>query len=239
MRLNYIDGLKGLGAFIVFLCHFNGMLKMIKVPFCLSFFTNGELAVTLFLVLSGFSVSLSLDRNQTVEKLQSVILGRFFRFSLPIAIVAALVYIIYICGAFSNYEVSLQTGSLYGTAFQNIRPSNYLLTLFYSPMGYNVLNPPLWMIKYIFMGTFAIIILFVACYKMNLKRKAIILLFFMLILAKVYLYYVAIVSGMLLFFIYKECTMRRMKIPSCFSLLLVSGSYLIGCFFRRRGYEVP
>ena len=81
MRIQYIDGLKAIGAFMVYFCHFYGLFHISDLPNCLTFINNGEFAVSIFLMLSGFSISMSLSRVDSKTKVQSIILFRYFRFA--------------------------------------------------------------------------------------------------------------------------------------------------------------
>ena len=96
-KLDYIDGMKGLGAWMVYLCHFvyafyygayslnpdhahteSGLeLAIGKTPF--NFFYNGNAAVCMFLVFSGFVLCLSYFRTRDKERLKKAARRRYIR----------------------------------------------------------------------------------------------------------------------------------------------------------------
>lgn len=80
MRLYYIDGLKAIGCFLVFFCHFNGLLHLVDFIGPLKFLCNGEFAVALFGVLSGFSIAICPYKDAT----QSGVVQTSFSMGVPV-----------------------------------------------------------------------------------------------------------------------------------------------------------
>ena len=115
-KLDYIDGLKGMGALMVYLCHFvfafyyaaytllpehvntrTGVEILIgKTP--LNFFYNGNGAVCLFLVFSGFVLCLSYFRTRDRARLKAGALKRYFRLMPVILAVNLLIFILMYLG---------------------------------------------------------------------------------------------------------------------------------------------
>ena len=112
-RTSYLDGLRGFGAFLVYILHnegwahsttpeqarrlevgwgFNGQYDFVTFPLIRTFFTGGHLAVATFLVISGYVLAakpLSLMQSkETVglaENLCSALFRRWMRLFLPVA----------------------------------------------------------------------------------------------------------------------------------------------------------
>ncbi len=236
MRLHYIDGLKAIGAFLVFFCHFNGVLHLFDLPKPLLFLTNGEFAVSLFLMMSGFSIAMSLKRDDSKEKVQKLILGRYFRFALPMAVVTTVAYVLYLCHGYFVNDVANVLGQSYGsTEFKNIGFHHYIAMLIWAPMSFNSLNTPLWMMKYIFEGTFVIIILHAGIGKLRLKVKAVVLFFAMLLSVMESLYITDVICGMLLFEIWNEYDRDFTKLPcsKILSIILLAFVFYVAISYRR------
>ena len=246
MRLNYIDSLKGIGAFIVFFCHFNGLFNMVSIPKWLQIFSNGEFAVVMFLMLSGFSISLSLERNNTIDKIRSTILSRYMRFAIPMAFVTVVSYFIYLCGGYYNNAVALFENQGFGCGiFEDVSLANFIFSLIFSPMGYDSLNTPVWMMKYIFEGTFVIIILNLGVSKLKFVKQIAVLLFasFLLLLESIYLS--DVIAGMIIFKIwnkYKDTDVfsngyyKYARIVILF--VFICSAYLIGDLYTRKDGEI-
>lgn len=240
MRLHYVDGLKALGAFIVFFCHFNGLFSAFQVPKALSFINNGEFAVVLFMMLSGFSIALSLDKNGSWEKLQRTVLNRYFRFAIPLAVVITFAYILYLLGGYRNSEVANSMGRSFGSQdYMSISFFQYIASLLFSPMGYCSLNAPLWMLRYIFEGTFLVVALHIGVHTLDIKRKVAVLAVASLLSAVENIYLADVVIGMLLFELWRKLSAgedRIFVIKNVLSVaLLLFSIYIADSFARVNG----
>lgn len=95
-RVAYLDGLRGWGALTVLLYHLfveifpitpEASALMYKLaPF------NGTLAVFVFFIVSGFSLSIGFIRTGSRERLQQILVGRYFRLVVPILLATLMVY---------------------------------------------------------------------------------------------------------------------------------------------------
>jgi peptidoglycan/LPS O-acetylase OafA/YrhL len=95
-RLEYLDGLRGCGAVTVLLYHVfcDGMPVSAKsaeilvklVPF------NGQIAVSLFFILSGFALSLGFLTTGNTTTLLKMAAGRYFRLVIPVFAICAVVF---------------------------------------------------------------------------------------------------------------------------------------------------
>jgi peptidoglycan/LPS O-acetylase OafA/YrhL len=95
-RLFFLDGIRGWGALSVLLYHVfidalpvSPNLAKMLAPIPLF---NGHLAVLIFFVISGFSLSIHYFRTHDRDALINISLGRYLRLAVPILITSALVY---------------------------------------------------------------------------------------------------------------------------------------------------
>jgi peptidoglycan/LPS O-acetylase OafA/YrhL len=183
-KLAYIDGLKGLGALMVYLSHFvfafyyaayslqpehantvGGIeITLGKTP--LNILYNGNFAVRLFLVVSGFVLCIGYFKTRDKMKLKVGAVKRYFRLAPLILISNMLIVILMYFGCYHNSETAVFTKSLdwfYG--FNHFTPS--LSEAFYESLigcfvnGSNDYNGVLWTIPYLFWGA---LIVYLAAY---------------------------------------------------------------------------
>lgn len=101
-RLEFLDGLRGWGAVFVLLYHvFSDGLPVdattaqrltYLVPF------NGTLAVLIFFVVSGFSLSVRYLVDGDIQSWLRIAAGRYLRLAIPIFAACLLVHLIMVCG---------------------------------------------------------------------------------------------------------------------------------------------
>ncbi len=178
-KLHYIDGLRGIGALMVYLCHFvfafyygayslqpehvhtaSGLEILIgKSP--LNLFYNGNFAVELFLVLSGFVLCLGYFSTGDRNRLRKGAAGRYFRLMPPVLLVNLLVWGLMRLGAYQNSlaaEASLSMDWFYG--FNHFPPDlgealvESLAGCFL--WGSNAYNGVLWTMPYLFLGAWVV-----------------------------------------------------------------------------------
>ena len=188
-RITYIDGLKGLACLIVLLFHFNAAfvvddvcVRNLQKPF--SLLTDGSWAVSLFLLLSGFTISQVLYAKQNY---QDIILKRYFRLSFPIALIQIMAFVLGMAGCFTNKNVSLITHDpWFGTFYDVFSVQSLLKGIFFTiPYGAEFAIPyiaPAWMICYIFWGTFLVIILCFGSRGLKKQKKVLFYLIAMILL---------------------------------------------------------
>lgn len=207
MRLQYIDGLKGMGALMVFLTHYRMMglfypsQAVWDNPF-LTFMMSGNIAVELFIMVSGFSISLSVERRidsmSPITGLGNIIFKRYFRLALPVAFILIALGALYPLGVLNPHDVAIKLGGHPSAikAYSELSYVRLIMGLFLSPIGntYGWLMP-LWMMRYIFCGTFVVIILKIGMRNLSLCGKVTLLLIFSLLFATISFHYVAIVIG--------------------------------------------
>lgn len=217
MRLHYIDALKGLACIIVLVFHFNAafivdgvFLQRIPNPF--NILVDGSWAVYLFLLLSGFSITMSLREKQHY---QDQILKRYFRLALPVAIIQIFAYIMGLMGLFTNGVVSELTNNAWiGHYYTDFSVVTLLKGIILAvPWGNEYSMPliaPAWMLTYVFWGTFLVVCLQIASKNLKNSKIVFLYLFFILIcLSKYSFYYISVILGSLLAYFYNVIISRN------------------------------
>lgn len=173
-KLDYINGLKGIGAGIVYLCHFvftfyYGMYSL-EMSDChlpgnleitigrspLNLLFNGNFAVRLFLVMSGYVLCLGYFRTKDKKRLLISAGKRYIRLLPPILICNVLIYLLMMAGAYQNVSVSELTGSFWLAGFNRCVPkvADAVLEAVFGCFfqGSNQYNGVLWTIPFLFLG---------------------------------------------------------------------------------------
>ncbi|SFB27108.1 Peptidoglycan/LPS O-acetylase OafA/YrhL, contains acyltransferase and SGNH-hydrolase domains [Collimonas sp. OK607] len=107
-RLHEIDGIRGWAALVVLFFHlmnetFGNLVPMFRSDF-IYFLSNGGLAVTVFFILSGDALSSGFSKKADLTLLDSLLIKRYFRLTVPILLSCAIVYVLMLAGA--NYSVA-------------------------------------------------------------------------------------------------------------------------------------
>lgn len=236
MRLPYLDSLKGFGAYIVLFSHYylafnienyNLLLFHRFSPF--SILVNGNWAVCLFIMLSSFSIIYRLENNK-VEYLKNVIIKRYFRLAIPIVFILVIIYMMSLIDLFYNSEVSYLVKSNWLANFYNHKIGLYDFVkecVYVVINGKSELDPPLWMINYIFFGTFLTLLVSVVIKDILIKKKILILFILAFYLYNISVYYSCIVLGYILYCIHSQNIINGGKISIYINLLSFLGFILL------------
>lgn len=173
-QLDYINGLKGIGAGIVYLCHFvftfyygmysleaadchlPGNLEIALGASPLNILFSGNFAVRLFLVMSGYVLCLGYFKTKDKKRLLSAPIRRYVRLSVPILVSNVLICLLMMGGAYANVAASELTGSAWLAGFNRCEPEmlsavkEALIGCFF--FGTNQYNGVLWTIPFLFLG---------------------------------------------------------------------------------------
>lgn len=169
-RLHYVDGLKGISALFVALCHTGIVVWGLNessnrplfttTPFIKDCF-NGNFAVWIFVILSSLLIchGLEINKSDILHQYQKVVTKRYFRLFFPVGVVIILMFVCHKLGFFYAEEYGRITNNEWLIG-QYIPISGLFQSLLMAPFGKcgPVLNVG-WMLYYIFLGTFIIVIL--------------------------------------------------------------------------------
>ena len=181
-KLKYIDGLKGTGALIVYLCHFayafyfalysldplsshtagNVEIAIGRSP--LNILYNGNFAVQLFFVASGFVLCIGYFRERERKSPAKRALKRYLRLMMPILLVNTVIFFLMKAGLYQNTEAAvLAKSEAWFANFNNFEPG-YSHALREAVIGcflfgHNYFNGVLWTVKYLFLGALLLYVL--------------------------------------------------------------------------------
>ncbi|MBL7692306.1 MAG: acyltransferase [Flavipsychrobacter sp.] len=247
----YLDGIRGIAAFLVFAHHFllvfytstytgvvaAGKLDAIDIMYGLSPFsvlTNGNFWVHVFFTLSGFVLSRKYIQSNEPELLVSGMHRRFIRLFIPVAVSLLLVYVLMMVHAFSNVKVASITGSewWFSHMWQFDAPFSKLLnSLFYSTMfqGDSIFNTVLWTISFELYGSLFVFAFLLFTHSVGYRHILLLLVF-------IYFYYsnqsayVSFVSGIYLAIIEKKRSIGTTPIRRDLALTILALTLLLGSY---------
>ena len=178
-KLAYIDGLKGIGALMVYFCHFvfafyyaayslspeaahtaSGLeIAIGRTP--LNLLYSGNAAVCLFLVFSGFVLCLSYFSTGDKKRLGKSARRRYLRLMPMILMENIFIFLLMSLGLYRNAETAVLTKSEAWFAGFNQFAPDFLRMLYESLIGCflqgsNDYNGVLWTIPYLFWGALAV-----------------------------------------------------------------------------------
>lgn len=246
-----IDGLRGLAALNVAVAHFisaffpsllhryyppafsentnaSNWFVFFESPFP-SVFYNGQFAVLIFFVLSGYVLTIPYYYKTDADQisLKTRIWGRFIRLNLPIFASIAIAYLFYRLNLYQNIKAADISGSI--NWLKNFYPENLTFSFaassaFYKAivLGEATFNPPLWSLRIEFMGSLYLLFVYLG----RPERKTLFILlavffFFYQIDIENSLYYMAIFIGAAL----NEVKIDKRANPVLFLLGLYFGGF--------------
>lgn len=184
-RIYFLDGIRGWAAIIVMLYHFwvNGfpitqnsatMLKKL-------FLFNGELAVYVFFIASGFSLTIAYFNKFDPLVLKKILIGRYFRLIIPIGVISFICFIMMQLGLVPPLDLR---PALFREFLQNTPTfihfaKFHLFQVLYHYQQNDSLIPPLWTMQYEFIGSCFLICSLLLAHRIRPYYK----LFFLLIIS--------------------------------------------------------
>ena len=208
--LRHISGMKGMGALIVLFHHFfycfyplflaegqtHSFVEQIPV---VNLFLNGNFAVCLFLMLSGYLVSLQCSTYHSLSDYSEAIPKRYLRLALPLLVPTLFAFLLYSFGLFRIHEVSTELmNGMTVDYYQDIKPHHLLASLVLAPFGYSILNGPYWMLDAILLGSYLVMLVHLVCGKLPMGKRILFLLFMLSITYYYHPYYACPLAGVLL-----------------------------------------
>ncbi|ASS66940.2 MULTISPECIES: acyltransferase [unclassified Paenibacillus] len=240
----YLDGIRGLAAFAVVVSHYiqvfypaalNGKPQQAHFEWDvwyghspINLFFNGQFAVCLFFVLSGYVLSVKMveeiDSETFLKMLQSSAIRRYIRLAVPAAVSVFLVYLALVMNAFHLHEIWETTWTDMKKDYYALDPNLYTVikAAIFDPFfrfKAHAYNPVLWTMSYELAGSF-LIFGFLALFGRVKKRW---IVYAVLSLAFIQTYFVAFLWGMLLADLLKHRWVQSKILPV---LALIMGIYL-------------
>ena len=245
-KIKYLNGLRGVAAFQVVFHHFvlafypalfsgpdipTHMAGNIEVSASGSIFNllwDGNFAVCIFFVLSGFVLSHKFFIKKENEIITASAVKRYFRLALPVAFSVFLAFVLMRFSLFYNQSVEVISGSGWLSGLWAFKPTfaDALNQAFFGAFFLNLFdyNAILWTIACEFLGSF-LVFSFLAIFGKSKKRfwayAFLILVFFQT-------YYLAFILGMLL----SDVMAHKQMILSKFNnkKILLTAFLLLGLF---------
>jgi peptidoglycan/LPS O-acetylase OafA/YrhL len=131
-RLSCLDGIRGWASLMVVFSHLLQCFLLSSTPQYDKpynrFISDGNLAVFVFFVLSGFALTIKFVKNEEDRSLVSAVVSRYFRLTLPIFFASSIVFLMMKAGLFYNSEAApiANSKSWLGTFYQ-FEPSTWHL----------------------------------------------------------------------------------------------------------------
>lgn len=163
MREKYLDGLRGWAALFVLLGHVGPNFLFATHPLpVLPIFFDGQLAVYVFFVLSGYVLSIEFFRTGKRKGIVDLALRRYPRLTIPIFASCLLAYILLKLGLFSNLAAAELAKSGWLKLFYTFEPNLVeflrfsLWNVYAAYSGEQSYNAVLWTMPYEMAGSFII-----------------------------------------------------------------------------------
>ena len=162
------------------------------------FFLNGTLAVSVFFVISGFSLSIRYLETGDGGALGRIAAGRYLRLALPIFAICAVTYVLLVLGLIppaAQRPSPLDQFLSFSPAIDGLL-SFALLKVFVAYSGAESYDPPLWTMTYEFFGSFMVFALIAYLRPSRLRTLLLAVLF--LLLTALQTYFALFVAGILI-----------------------------------------
>jgi peptidoglycan/LPS O-acetylase OafA/YrhL len=203
-RFPFLDGLRGWAAIVVLLHHIfiDGLpanaVMADRTLWAKVFFLNGTLAVCVFFVISGFSLSIRYLETGNGRALGRIAAGRYLRLMIPIFAICAITHGLLLLGMIPPAAQRPPPLDLFLTFKPTIEPllSFSLLKVFVAYSSAETYDPPLWTMTYEFFGSFMVFA--IVAYLRPSRRRTLALGISFLVLAALQSYFALFVAGVLM-----------------------------------------
>jgi peptidoglycan/LPS O-acetylase OafA/YrhL len=203
-RLRFLDGLRGWAAVVVLLHHvfIDGLpanaFMADRALWAKVFFLNGTLAVGVFFVISGFSLSIRYLETGNGGALGRIAAGRYVRLALPIFAICAITYGLLVFGLIppaAQRPAPLDQFLAFTPTIERLM-SFSLWNVFVAYSDTETYDPPLWTMTYEFFGSFMVFAVIAALRPSRLRTVMLGVLF--VALAVMQTYFALFVAGILI-----------------------------------------
>lgn len=218
-RVGWIDGVRSVACVFIVMHHFllafysdsyygtdalgnpGGSIALWWSQSPVSVLTNGNFWVCVFLVISGYVLSIQCFQKAEFGKIQKMLFKRYFRIALPVLVLSFIVQLMMMTNLFTNRLVSQFTDSKWLSGYYAEVPEfkqvflNGLIDAGFK--GVNLYSNAFWMLKYVLLGGFLAYVLAI----IGTNRKRYIYVFYVFVLWVFYhiaIYYCAIIVGVML-----------------------------------------
>ena len=220
-RAQFLDGIRGWASLMVLFSHLAVFFLANSIqefqPWIFGIMTDGNLAIFIFFVLSGFVLTIGYVQKGEREIIVALSLRRYLRLVIPVVCTCLLAYLVAQNGLFFNREAGVLSKNTWLVEFYNFQTDILgclkfatfgVFTYFDSAKSY---NPVLWTMSIELWGSF--VVFSIAALVLHLKRRAIILAMILLYLVLVNnIYYLPFVCGICISISYKKLMDRYSKI---------------------------
>ena len=236
--LPHVSGLKGMGALVVFIHHFFYCFYPLFIPDgkqsapiehvpVANLLVNGNFAVCLFLLLSGYLMARNAARYDGLDAYGYAVVRRYLRLMIPLAVAATLSYLLCVTGAYRIHPVSEMLGNeLTANYFSEIHFHHLLVSFVWAPFGYHVLVGPFWMMEYILLGSLLVLAMTLAIRQQRPVIQLATILFGIVVALYLEAYYACVLAGMLLLKIGE----RPLSVPPYVRIPAVLGLLAAACW---------
>ena len=203
-RFRFLDGLRGWAAVVVLLHHVfvDGLpansVMADRALWAKVFFLNGTLAISVFFVISGFSLSIRYLETGDGNALGRVAAGRYLRLMLPIFAICVITHVLLVGGVIppaAQRPPPLDAFLTFAPSLQQLL-SFSLLKVFVAYANAETYDPPLWTMSYEFYGSFMTFA--IAAWVRPQRRRVLALAALFVMLAVAQTYFALFVAGVLL-----------------------------------------
>ena len=206
-RAVFLDGIRGWASLMVLLSH----LLVFTLPgaspaysgWYIAFPSDGNLAVFVFFVLSGFALTIGYLQTGRLQVISSLALRRYLRLAIPVLASSLLALTMLKAGLFDNARAGDATHNAWLSGFYAF-PADFVACLkfalydvFFAYTGHDTYNPVLWTMSIEFFGSFFVFSL--AAIALGAKKRVHILLAVLAYLAFTRnIYYLPFLLGLLI-----------------------------------------
>lgn len=248
-RLYFLDGLRGWAALMVVLSHllvfFIAHTATAYQGWYWAFPSDGNLAVFIFFVLSGFALSIGYIQTGQSSIITSLCLRRYLRLTVPILCASLLAYLLHVTHLFVNVDAGTMSGNGWLTGFYNFPPDLFtsvkfgVYDVYLNNAGAASYNPILWTMPIELFGSF--VVFSICALVLHLKKRMIFLGFiFAYFVVTKNIFYLPFLCGIVIAICYhhREKTIFK-RINLLLPLLILLAIYYSTTSLRGQNLPVP
>lgn len=249
-KLKYIEGIRGLAAFIVVFHHYtlafypalnygennqthfgNGNIELLIARSPLNLLYNGGFAVCIFFILSGYVLSNSYHKTQNTIILTHYSIKRYFRLLVPVSVTIILAYLFIKLRFMSNVDLGTITKGgdwLAGSFTQTGGIFDVIKNVFIDVFFFkdNKYNPVLWTMTYELLGSLLLFSFLLIIHPLKHKTKLYVALILILFITQNN-FYAAFILGALL----NKYIIQKQQTTVFFPKWLLALCFITGLFF--------